>query len=233
MKMYQFFEKLVENPDLIQIFGESGTQKSFIAFQTAKGLIEDNKKVLYIDTERNLLESTIKEIKIKGGNYHYIPEFESLMEFVDNLLESDKKYDWIILDSIGLPVLGTFALMNLKERGNILLSMQALAYKFKILSAKKQTFILVTNQPTSELGKTIKLQYQPMNWKRIYEFLDCPPFGDKMMFFFKEVLMTYNIYQNNQKTITDIIAYRSRKYAKMSTLARITRQGNEIKWEVF
>lgn len=231
MKLYQLFENLLGSPDLLELFGGSGTQKSQIATQVAIELAKDNKNVLYIDTERNLINEVIDEFKNIGIKYFYIPTFEELISFTDNIQTNN--YDWIILDSIGLPVLGEFATMSLQGRGNILLNMQSLAYKFKILSAKKGIYFLVINQPTSELGKTDYIIYQPKGWNRQFKFLDCPPMGDKMLYFFKECVMTYNIFQNNQKTITDMFVYRSRKYPKYTTLARLTRQNDEYKWEVY
>jgi len=231
MRLYQLFTNLLGSPDLIELFGGSGTQKSYIATQIAKELTKEEKKVLYIDTEKNLTNEIIDEFNKIGVKYIYTPIFEELFYLIDDLETND--YNWVILDSIGLPVLGEFATMNLQGRGNILLNMQSLAYKFKILSAKKKIYFFIINQPTSELGKTDYIVYQPKGWNRQYKFLDCPPMGDKMLYFFKECIMTFNIFQNNQKTITDIFVYRSRKFPKYTTLARLIRQNDEYKWEVY
>jgi len=233
MKIYEFFENLIEMPDVVELFGDTGTLKSFLTWNLMKELAQDKKKVLYIDTERNITKSELDEMKKKGIEYVYIPSFEDLIEYIDNLAQSDKKYNWLVLDSIGLPALGKFAVENLQGRGNILLNIQAILYKLKIFSAKTNCYCLVINQPTSEMNKTEWINYQPKNWNRVFKFIKTDPFGDKGSFFVKEIVRTVKIFSNTQKTIVDLIAWRSRKYPDYTTLARITRQGNEIKWEVF
>jgi len=140
----------------------------------------------------------------------------NLIEFAHKI---EEKYNWIIIDSIGLPALGQFAVENLQGKGNILLHIQAILYRLKIYSAKTGCYIFTINQPTSEMNKTEWINYQPKNWNRVYKFLKTDPFGDK-------------IFENNQKTITDLIVWKSRKYPKYTTLARITRSNDEFKWEV-
>ncbi len=230
MKIYKLFENLLGQPDIIQLFGDTGTQKSYLTWQMMKELAKDNKKVLYIDTERNIVNEEIKELEKLKVKYVFIPSFDELICYFD---EIDKKYDWIVIDSIGLPALGKFAVENLQGKGNILLNIQAMLYKLKILSAKNNCYILAINQPTSEMNKTEYVTYQPTGWNRQFRFIKTDPFADKGNFFCKETIRTINIFENNQKTITDLLTWKSRKYPKYMTLARLTRSSNEYKWEVY
>jgi len=63
MKIYEFFENLIEMPDIIQLFGDTGTQKSYLTWQLMKELAKDKKKVLYVDTERNITKAILKELE--------------------------------------------------------------------------------------------------------------------------------------------------------------------------
>ncbi len=228
MKLHELFIELIKQPDIIEIFGDTGTLKSFMVYQTIQEL--KDKKIIYIDTERNILPEQIEQMKKNKIDYVYIPSFEELIEFIDEL--QNKDYDWLILDSIGLPALGKFAVENLQGKGNILLNIQAILYKLKVYSHKKNCFCLVINQPTSEMNKTEWINYQPRGWNRVYKFIKTDPFGDKGSFFVKEILRTIKIFSNNQKTIVDLVTWRSRKYPDLTTLARITRSNEDLKVEV-
>ena len=231
MKIYEFFKNLIGQPDIIELFGDTGSLKSYLTWQMLKEMAKDKLKTIYIDTERNITPEEVNELKKLKVEYIYLPLFEDLIEFMNSL--DDKKYDWLILDSIGLPALGKFAVENLQGKGNILLNVQAILYKLKVYSSKSNCYCMVINQPTSEMNKTEWISYQPKNWNRQYKFIKTDPFGDKGSYFVKEILRSIKIFSNNQKTIVDIIAWRSRKYPDYTTLARLIRQSNEYKWEVY
>ena len=228
MKIYEFFENLLGQPDILQLFGDTGTQKSFLMWQMMKEIANDKKSVLYVDTERNITTEELDEMKKAGVEYTYLPSFEDLIEFTSEI----KPYDWIIVDSIGLPALGQFAIENLQGRGNILLNIQAILYRFKIISAKNNSYIIAINQPTSEMGKNEWITYQPKGWNRQYKFIKTEPFADKGNFFAKETIRTINIFENTSKTITDLMVWKSRNIPKYTTLARLTRTSDDFKWEV-
>ncbi len=230
MKIYKLFENLIGQPDIIELFGDTGSLKSFLTWQMLKELAKDKKKCVYIDTERNITPHEVEEMKKLSIDYIYLPSFEELIEYIGSLEEKD--YDWLVLDSIGLPALGKFAVENLQGKGNILLNIQAILYKLKIYSKNTNCYCFVINQPTSEMNKTEWITYQPKGWNRQYKFIKTDPFGDKGSYFVKEILRTIKIFSNNQKTIVDIVAWRSRNYPDLTTLARITRSNKEFKWEV-
>jgi len=119
--------------DTIQIFGESGTGKTTFALKVAQSFVKNKKKVLFLDTERNLIEVP------KDIDYKWFPSFTSVHEFIcgkdgkGGLGKGKEKYDLIIMDSMGLPILGEFASLGMKDRGEILLKSQEISYKLKQL----------------------------------------------------------------------------------------------------
>jgi GTPase SAR1 family protein len=183
--------------DTIEVFGESGTGKTTFV----KAVLEhySDRKSIYIDTERNLLD------KLKNGEYKYIPDFKELFNFIMHLPDG---YQLVVLDSIGLPILGEFATMGLNERGDVLLKAQAICYSLKVYSHKNNALILITNQPESEFAKE--------------KGHVCRPFGDKSIYFFKEVWKTFTRMTIPSRTICDVKAFRSRFYGRDKPIFQIT-----------
>ena len=66
-------------PDLIQVFGPTGSGKTEFAMQVVESSINDaNKSVLFIDTERNLSDNE----RLDGADYVYIPEWNDLYAYL-------------------------------------------------------------------------------------------------------------------------------------------------------
>ena len=103
-------------------------------------------KLLYIDTERNLSE---KDRLLLKDNYIVCLDIVALKDLIYNL---DDNIDIVILDSIGMPVLITFAEMSTKERGEALLMMSAIFGRLKKWCFKTGGFAIVTNQTKSEMS---------------------------------------------------------------------------------
>jgi len=220
-----FVEELLEGiPDIVEIYGETGSNKSSLVIELAKNKARRGLKVLYIDTERNLTKSQIEEMKKLGVVYEYLPEFKQLVSFIDSL---NKKYDFLILDSVGLPALGEFARSNMKGKGSILLNVQAILYSLKIYTARHGCYAVVINQPSSEMNKVEYVQYMS-KFRKEFKLVKTNPFGDKGSFYVKEILRSIVVSRGNGKTVCEVFAWRSRRYAFGTPVLQIVREGNKL-----
>jgi predicted alpha/beta-fold hydrolase len=207
--LYDVFMQLLEGePDLIEIFGETGSGKSVIALKLLEDARDKGLRTLFIDTEGNLRPSQ------RPDNYHYLASFEDLKKFIFNLEDG---YNVIILDSIGIPVLGAYAAAKLHQKGQMLLDMQAIAYMLKKYALKNKCLVLITNQPVSELS-AMAIEDEVERERAIR---DRRPFGDKMSFFIKEVLRTKLVDSSEKVTVANVEAYRSRKFGRGKKLFSI------------
>ena len=223
--LYDLFLDLLEGePDLIEIFGETGTCKSAIALRLLNDALKKGLKVLYIDTEGNLRPSQ------RPKDYVYMPTLDELKRYIIGVRGKPRMlkdgYQVIILDSIGVPVLGAYAAASLHQKGQMLLDMQAIAYVLKGYALKNRCLVLITNQPVSELSC---LDIEDPN-ERIKAIHERRPFGDKMAFFVKEVIRTRLVESSEEKTVVDVETWRSRKYGRGTKLfsVRVTSKGVEI-----
>lgn len=178
----------ITGTDIIELFGESGTCKTTFCMEVIKDALTDKKKVLFIDTEKNIVSQP------DGINLQYFPSFNDVYKYISAL---PKGYDLVILDSLGLPILGEFARLGTKERGDILLKAEAIAYYLKKYSYDNKALVLVTNQPTSAFNKG--------------KDAILTPFGDKSIYFFKEVWKTQALSSAPERTACSVSAFRSRR----------------------
>ena len=222
-KEIMVMEELLEyTPDIIEIFGETGSNKTSFAIELAKNKAMNGKKTLYIDTERNITNAAKEQMQKLGVDYKYIPEFNKLVNYIKEL---KTKYDWLIIDSIGLPALGEFVLnKNQHSRGNVLQNVQAILYALKIYTAEYDCYALVVNQPTSEMNKIETIHYKSPSGKTI-KMIKTEPFGDKGSFFVKEILRTVVVSKQPNKTECDIFAWRSRCHPFGKGLIKLTKTG--------
>lgn len=183
--------------DCIELFGDSGTGKTTFALEMLKKA--NFEKKLYIDTERNLLKEP------DFAEYKYIPSFKELYSYVLSLPDG---YQFIVLDSIGLPILGEWATLKLDKKGDILSKTHAISYFLKNYSYRNNAVILVINQPESEFAKDKGHILRP--------------FGDKSIYYYKEVWKSELLYSTPTKTVCQIKAFRSRAYGRGALLYKIT-----------
>lgn len=176
--------------DVLEIFGDTGAGKSKFVLEVAKEALAAGKKVFYLDTERNLTKKDVEGLK--GCQYRYTP----VMNEIDNIAQSLPKVDVVIIDSIGFPVLTTFARMSVKQKGDALLKLIAIFGDLKTWAYKNNGVVIVTNQPESDFNKDKGHVIRP--------------FGDKSQFAAKEIWKTEFVSRKPDCTKTRINAFRSR-----------------------
>lgn len=197
--------------DVLEVFGDTGSGKSKFAMAVAKEAIAAGKKVFYLDTERNLTETDIKDLK--GCEYKYTP----IIDEIDKIVQKLPKVDVVIIDSIGFPVLTAYARMSMKQKGDALLKLIAIFGDLKGWAYLNSGVVVVTNQPESEFNK------EPGHVLR--------PFGDKSQFAAKEIWKTEIVDRKPAYTNIRISAFRSRSVGHRTKIAdmKISSNGVELK----
>lgn len=205
-------------PDLIEVFGPSGSGKSEFSVQVLSSAIQDEGlDALFIDTERNV--GSIDEIE--GADYVYIPEWHDIYRYIvdgsaslsnesfgENTTNSNSLphgYDVVVLDSIGFPALIQYAKYRVDDNADqfkVFLELQAITGELKKYSQRNDALVIVTNQPKSDLSGDD----------------DPNPFGDKSIFGFKEIWKTEKVSSSEIKTKCRINAFRSRQSGKHTTI---------------
>ena len=187
--------------DVLEIFGPTGSCKSKFSLHVAREYVKAGKKVYYLDTERNLTEDDIKSLK--GCTYKYTPDINEIEKLTRNL----PKVDVVIIDSIGFPVLTTYARLNMKQKGDALLKMIAIFGDLKLWAYHNNGIAVVTNQPESEFNKG---QGHVLR-----------PFGDKSQFAAKEIWWLDPKTKSEKLTTSNITAFRSRSMGMKTHIAKI------------
>jgi len=193
VKLLDILYDLIED-DLLQVFGHTGTGKTSIAMKAATEARELKKSVIYIDTEHNITKKQAGSIKKLGVAYEYIPKFDNLYAFIKKL----PKYDVVVVDSLGLPVLSLFAEANMKEKGNALMKMIAISSFLKNYANENRSLVIVLNQPESDMNKDPNTERKP--------------FGDKSSYCYKEIISSKFAKGGRTENKTTIVvkAFRSR-----------------------
>lgn len=205
-------------PDLIELFGPSGSGKSEFAVQVARSALEDaDKDVLFVDTERNIGQME----DISGAEYVYVPEWHDIYHYINGTASSlssdpfgentpNKKsipdgFDVVVLDSIGFPALvqyGKYRVADDAEQFKVFNELQVITGELKKYAQHNDALVIVTNQPKSDLA----------------DAEDPDPFGDKSIFGFKEVWKTHKDSSSEIATNCSINSFRSRQSGKGKTL---------------
>jgi len=199
--------------DVIEIFGKSGHGKSKLAAAIALNAIQNGHKVIYLDTERNLSSNVVEAM---GSSYKYTPKLSEIEKFVAELPPADL----FIMDSIGFPVLTSFAKMKMNQRGDALIKIIAIFGDVKIWCYEHNAVAIIVNQPESEFGKT-DTQLKQLR-----------PFGDKSAYAAKNIFWVEKKMIGQGKTESDVVSFRSRDYpdgAKLGVVT-ITNDGVDLKW---
>ncbi len=194
--------------DVIEVFGNTGSGKSKFAMTVAREAIATGKKVFYLDTERNLTQADIRDLK--GCEYKYTPVIEEIEKIVQDL----PKVDVVVIDSIGFPVLTTFARMSVKQKGDALLKLIAIFGDLKNWAYRHNGVVVVTNQPESEFNKGSNHVLRP--------------FGDKSQFAAKEIWKTEIAGRTPETTNINISAFRSRSVGYRSAIAKLVISGKGV-----
>jgi len=211
---FNWIEGLVEH-GVGQIFGDTGSAKTAICREIAEQAAAAGKKVIYWDSEGNMTRLQ-REAMEKHKNIRYVldRDWNHIKSMMDETTSKNgpklQKCDLFILDSIGVPVLGVYGTMKQNQQGAALLAMQGLLYQLTVWAEKYDAVVIVTNQPVSEMNKTKE------------QIADRHPFGDKAMFFTKEILKLVVAERNEYKTVCNMLAWRSRSAGRGKMLATIT-----------
>ncbi|TGC07409.1 ATP-binding protein [Methanolobus halotolerans] len=196
--------------DVLEVFGDTGSGKSKFAMALAKEAIAAGKKVFYLDTERNLTEADIAGLK--GCEYKYTP----VIEEIDSICQKLPAVDVVIVDSIGFPILTSYARLSVKQKGDALLKLIAIFGDMKNWAYKNNGIVVVTNQPESEFNKASNHVLRP--------------FGDKSQFAAKEIWKTEIVDRKPVYTNIRISAFRSRSVGHRTKIAdmKISSNGVEV-----
>lgn len=174
--LFEIMKFLIEY-DTGMVYGDTGSGKSQLAMALIRHAIEAGAKVAVCDTEGNY-SGTARRWLSEHTEYEHTTDFDKVLGWAKALPTT---LDLVVLDSLGAPVLGAFALANQRTRGDMLLQAAALAYSLKKFSQENDAMTFITNQPVSEMGK-------PRDFKTGALLNDLQPFGGKANFFIKEVL---------------------------------------------
>jgi len=221
LKSLEYVRKVLGEADVIQLFGDSRIGKSKFALQLAKDVIMHKEKVLYIDTEKNLSDDDKLMI---GENYVVCLDTLALKEMVDDI---SNDIDVVILDSIGMPVLISFAEMSMKDRGEALLMLTAIMGKLKKWCYRTGGWCLITNQMKSEMAAM-------GGFGKSKDMDSIPPFGDKSKYIAKSIIKMYNLSKSENETYSQIRAWGCRDLGKGTIIAdvHITNDGVKIDWNL-
>lgn len=219
---FDWIEGLVEH-GVGQIFGDTGTAKTALCRKIAEDAANCGKKVVYWDSEGNMTRQQ-RALMSDHENITYIldRDWEHIRSMMDQDVHKNapklRSCDLFVLDSIGVPVLGIYGTMKQNKQGAALQGMQGLLYNLTVWAEKHDAVVIVTNQPVSEMNKTKE------------QIADRHPFGDKAMFFTKEILRLTGGERNEYKTVCHLTAWRSRSAGRGKMIATVTvsDRGTEI-----
>jgi len=215
--LFSVLESVVGH-DTLEVFGPSGSGKTSFCQVLAAQAAALGKKVVYIDTERNLLSPPRGE----GIVYRYIPQLPEILDHLKNV----EKADLYIVDSVGFPVVAAYAASSMKLRGEMMLKLIALTGELKRLTLEHSAIAVVTNQPISPMGQNTAPG-------------DLPPFGLKSRYGYKEIWKTEIRHRGRDETSCLFSAWRSRRFATGTELfwtvitsekIRVAPQGNAMRF---
>ncbi len=207
------FDQIIAHfgPDLMEVFGETGTMKSQGMVALAKQCAEAGRKVYYLDTENNISPPDVEMLRNLGVNYHYTPVLKEIDEIFDKNIPAIKA-DVIIVDSVGMPVLRKFSAMSAHDRGSALLDIIKWLGVLKEWTYLNKSIAFVTNQPQSEFGKSSS---QEKGDHRM-------PFGDKSNFIPGALLLSKKSLDSPQGSKAAFQVFRLRSHAWGEKIFEVT-----------
>jgi RecA/RadA recombinase len=189
-------------PDLLEVFGETGTMKSKGMVALASECAKAGKKVFYLDTENNLSPKDVSALRALSVVYKYTPVLTQIDDIIQKQMPA-MKCDLIIIDSVGMPVLRKFSAMSAKERGTALLDIIKWLGTLKEWTFNNNSLAFVTNQPQSEFGKSNPSE------KGDYRM----PFGDKSNFIPGALLLSKKTLDSSNGSKAVFQVFRCRDHA--------------------
>jgi len=227
------YHKLLElvGPHLIEIYGSWNTGKSRLVHSIATEAQLIGKRVLFLDTEAGLEDKHIEELQ----NYEYIGDkLDTLIKRVSEAKDDRKKFDLLIVDSIGHPVYVHYVEMEgLEEQ---LRSFQKLALLFRDMVrfargekgadfGKREALAIAVNHTVSEFARAAK------NLPRV-EPLD--PFGGQIHRVPKLILRSEPAGFTSTTSIYKLLSYKARDLPKNYEVAQFTidHNGVRIEWRM-
>jgi len=210
-------------PDLLEVFGETGTMKSQGMVALAKQCAEAGKAVYYLDTENNISPKDVRMLREAGVNYHYTPVLKEIDDIFDKKLPN-MKADVIIVDSVGMPVLRKFSAMSAHDRGTALLDIIKWLGVLKEWTYLNKSIAFVTNQPQSEFGKSNPAEKGDHRM----------PFGDKSGFIPGALLLSKKTLDSPQGSVAafQVFRLRSRAWGEKIFEIKTDKNGSTIKMVV-
>lgn len=210
-------------PDLLEVFGETGTMKSQGMVALAKQCAEAGKAVYYLDTENNISPKDVRMLREVGVNYHYTPVLKEIDDIFDKKLPN-MKADVIIVDSVGMPVLRKFSAMSAHDRGTALLDIIKWLGVLKEWTYLNKSIAFVTNQPQSEFGKSNPAEKGDRRM----------PFGDKSSFIPGAILLSKKTLDSPQGSVAafQVFRLRSRAWGEKIFEVNTNKNGSTIKMVV-
>lgn len=226
---------LAGEPDLLELFGDSGSCKSKFLVALGLGLSTQGKRVLFFDAEGNLAAVEKAALSAAPGVHIEVVEtLESVIRKVESLIPDSRAkakpthYDAVFLDSVGFNPLVDFATSNMKERGQALMEVIAALGTLKRWARTTGGIAVATNQPQSWMGVN----------KDSGEVRH--PFGDKGEFVPKEILFSTKTQRglNGNPTKSLIAVFRSRDKPEGLEVAEVSVRGppgkpaTEVSWRI-
>jgi len=206
----------------VQIYGDYGTGKSRFVHAVATEAQVTGRKVLYLDTEGSLSENHVKELQ----NYEYLgDDLDALVKRVEKAKEEKEKYNLLIVDSVGLPVLNAYARWSLDKKLEAIQKLAPIMADTVRFARDGNGLSIVTNQCVSEFSRVAKKQdeEEPL-----------APFGGKIGFVPKLILRTEPLIRDVQKSEFRLLVFKARDLARNFEVARFTVDsgGVKIEWKV-
>lgn len=228
---YNKLMKLTEG-HLAEVYGPYGCGKSRLLHSIAVEAQDIlGKTVLFIDTEGGLLDEHVSQLK----NYWYVGDsIEALEDAVASAKQRRKKYDLLIVDSVGHPVYVNY--VELQGMNQKLRAYQRLAIIFrdmvrfargerKVDLGERKALAIAANHPVSEFARVAKNlpEEEPLN-----------PFGGQIHRVPKVILRIETEQLTETQSVFRIVSFKLRGVAKGVEVAKFTIDGGGVKieWKV-